>query len=364
MPLRKAARSPLRNSARRVLLPTGPLPVAVPIGSGRGLIRTLGGTTMGTSWTVKLLAPPGFEEDRARRIIEGRLDQVVAEMSTWAPDSAISRFNAAPAGTWHSLPDGFRRVLGYALSLAALTDGAFDPTIGPSAELWGFGPQARPTTLPSAGAVEAARARCSFRRLRLENGRILQPGGVALDLSGIAKGFAVDLVFEGLTDIGCRDLLVEIGGELRGRGTKPDGSPWWVELERPPGAEALPETIVALHGLAAATSGDYRRGYQLGGETFSHTIDPRSGAPVRTGLSSVSVLAPSCMEADALATALTVLGPAEGMRFARHAALAARFITRGAEGFAEHASTALDAMAGQPSQAIGVPSGQRLIRSC
>jgi thiamine biosynthesis lipoprotein len=261
------------------------------------------------------------------------------------------------------LPDGFRRVLGYALSLAALTDGAFDPTIGASAELWGFGPSARPSILPPCGAVKAARARCGFRRLRLENGRILQPGGLALDLSGIAKGFAVDLVFQGLTEIGCRDLLVEVGGELRGRGTKPDGSPWWVELERPPGAEALPETIVALHGLAAATSGDYRRGYQLGGETFSHTIDPRSGAPVRTGLSSVSVLAPSCMEADALATALTVLGPAEGMRFARHAALAARFITRRAEGFAEHASTALDAMAGEPSQAIGVPSGQRLIRS-
>ena len=192
----------------------------------------------------------------------------------------------------------------------------------------GFRPGSGQYRARSTAELTAARTRCDWRQITLDRKRrrLLQTGGVYLDFSGIAKGYAVDLVARYLLDLGCPGYLVEIGGELRGLGTKPDGQPWWVALERPPSEQNARPIVTALHGLAVATSGDYRRYFDHAGRRYAHTIDTRTGEPVCHGLVSVTVLHAHCMVADALATVLMVLGEKTGMVFARERNLAALFI--------------------------------------
>lgn len=327
----------------RILIPAL---TALPERPRGGRVQSLEGQSMGTGWSVRWVGDAGPEALRAA--IQERLDLVTAQMSGWERDSDLSRFNRAPAGTWQELPREFMTVLDCALAVAAESGGAFDPGIGRLVELWGFGPQPAPQDgLPEAGRLEAARADSGWARLRLDPAcrRALQPGGLSLDLSGIAKGYAVDLVAERLAAAGIGAFLVEIGGELRGQGVKPDGTPWWVALERPPGeAVRTDDILVALHGLAVATSGDYRRCFHHAGRRYGHTLDPRTGWPVEDRLASVSVLHPSCMRADALATALCVLGPEAGLEHARRHGIAALFLTRGSEGLREHMSPAFATM--------------------
>jgi thiamine biosynthesis lipoprotein len=328
---------------QRVLVPLD-LPPAVRLPQRSHVaVHSLGGETMGTTWSVKLAAPAGRPPQGARDAIKRVLDSVIAQMSTWIAQSDISRFNDAAPGTWHELPADFHEVLRYALALARETDGCYDPTVGALVDLWGFGPAGRCSDIPDARSIDAARS--GWRRLRLGGGRrAFQPGNVQLDLSSVAKGFAVDRVAAELARLGFADHLVEIGGELRGSGTKPDGAPWWVALERPDAQGAVPETVIALHGLAVATSGDAQRYLEHGGRRLSHTIDPRSSRPVPDRLASVTVLHRRCMEADALATALTVLGPDDGFGYAAARGLAARFILRGAGGLEERMTPAFAAM--------------------
>jgi thiamine biosynthesis lipoprotein len=273
---------------------------------------------------------------RLAEAIERRLAAIVAEMSQWEPRSLLSQFNRAPAGSWSTLPEDFATVLGAALDIAERTQGAFDPTHGRSAALLGFG--AIPVDrAPSAAELDGALAAAGWRRLEFDRAsrRARQPGGLWLDLSGIAKGFAVDAVSALLAGMGIEDALVEIGGELVGRGLRPDGQPWWVDLEDPPGP-ALPPLRVGLHDMAVATSGDYVRG--------AHTIDPRTGRPLPAHVASVSVLHDTAMMADAWATALTVLGPERGADLAAREGLAARIVSRGEVGAVETVSPALQAM--------------------
>ena len=336
---------------RHVLVPETLSGLTLPREGSRG-VAALAGATMGTTWSVKLVAERGLDLAEIRRGIEARLDRVVAQMSTWEPDSDLSRFNRAPAGSWHALPRECVHVLAHALEVAADTGGAYDPTVGPLVDLWGFGPAPSRGTRPPAAAIAGARRRTGWARIALDvharRGR--QPGGVAVDLSSIAKGFAVDEVATHLHRSGVTSYLVEIGGELRGHGVKPDGTPWWVALERPPatgGGAGVGEAIVALHGLSVATSGDYRRSFEDGGRRYSHTIDPRTGCPVDHGLASVTVLHPECMAADALATALSVLGPDAGLAHAHRRGLVALFVVRaGAGGLEERMTPGFAALLG------------------
>lgn len=327
---------------RRVVVPALAAPPAAPPPGAR--VATVVGDTMGTTWTVRVAAPPDADLAALRDGVQRTLDTVVAEMSTYLPGSDLSRFNTAPDGTWLALPDGFFAVLSAALALARETDGAFDPTVGPLVDLWGFGPAGRRTEPPAAAMIDAAAARIGWARIDLDPAgrRARQPGGVRLDLSSIAKGFGVDAVAAFLGEAGFPCHLVEVGGELSGAGTKPDGRPWWVALERP--RADLPETVVALHGLAAATSGDYRRFFESGGIRYAHTLDPRTGRPVTHGLVAVTVLHPACMHADALATALNVLGPREGYDHACARGIAALFVARDGDGLSEAMTPAFRAM--------------------
>ncbi|MEA1082686.1 FAD:protein FMN transferase [Sphingomonas sp. CD22] len=302
----------------RIALPAAISAAAVAACDPAAAVTDLGGETMGTRWSVRAVLPAGVAAIALRTAVVARLDTIVAEMSHWLPASLLSRFNRAPAGSAMVLPPDFAEVMARGLAIAEATGGAFDPAIGRLVDLWGFGPVPAPAA-PDAAALEAARAASGWRRLGWSAGdrRLSQPGGVALDLSGIAKGFAVDAVAATLARLGVGHALVEIGGELVGRGVRPDGQPWWVDLETPPGIDVAPLRI-ALHGLAVATSGDYRRG--------RHTIDPRTGRSTDNGVVSVSVIAADALTADAWATALTVLGPDAGIALATQQGIAARIV--------------------------------------
>ncbi|OLL32620.1 thiamine biosynthesis protein ApbE [Burkholderia sp. SRS-W-2-2016] len=362
--------------ARRVLVPAGIDGGALaPVRGGR--VASFGGDTMGTSWSVRCVLPADDAVQRESGALAGAsadslettldtvirrvLDDVIAQMSNWRDDSDVSRFNRAAAGSWVSVPPACFDVVEAALAVARDSGGAYDPSAGPLVDLWGFGPAPRAADSPSVELIEAARARCGWQRVAIERAdlRLYQPGAIALDLCAIAKGYAVDAVRDALLAHGIAHLLVEIGGELRGDGVKPDGLPWWVELETPPldhadhahdttitAPEAPPPTIdlIALHGLAVATSGDYRRYYFDAGVRRAHTLDPRTGYPANHALASVTVLHPSCMLADAWSTALSVLGPDAGLALAQRKRLAARFIVRTSTGFRELASPAYKAL--------------------
>jgi thiamine biosynthesis lipoprotein len=307
-------------------------------------VRSLAGDTMGTSWSVRFTAPAALRTGTVRTTILSAFDLVIAQMSPWVADSDISTFNRAAAGTVCRLSAEFATVLRCALDTAEQSGGAYDPTLGALVDLWGFGPPGRRDDAPADQEIAAVRALSGWQHLRLDDATrtVHQPGGVALDLSSIAKGFAVDLVVQRLQATGITNCLVEIGGELRGEGVKPDGSPWWVRLDAP---SALPDALVALYGLSAATSGDVHRWFEAGGRRWSHTLDPRTGYPVPDTLASVTVLHRRCMKADALATMLLVLGPDEGYAVACAQNVAARFVLRRASGFEEIFTPALSAMA-------------------
>ncbi len=288
---------------------------------------------MGTYWRVRLAAPPELDLEAVRAAVETRLATIVDEMSHWAPDSLLSRFNSAPGGSWTALPADFAAVIAAGLAMAERSAGAFDPTIGRLTDLHGLGPNPAASP-PSPEAIDAALAVSGWHRLAFDAAahRLRQPGGLWLDLSGIAKGHAVDVVASLLDGMGLRHALVEIGGECAGRGMRPDSEPWWVDLETPPGL-ILPPLRIALHQLAVATSGNYVRG--------DHSLDPRTGQPVRNGIVSASVLHASAMEADGWATAITVLGLDEGADLARREGLAARIVSVSGGDIAEWISPAL-----------------------
>jgi len=285
-------------------------------------VDVLGGATMGTTWSVKLVAPRGRDLHALHAGIQSRLDEVVAQMSNWEATSDLSRYNASDAGSWHALPEAFFTVLSCALDIAHASGGAFDPTVGPLVDGWGFGPSGASTERFS---PEAARAQVQWRRVVLDRGerRVLQPGGTRLDLCAIAKGFGVDVVAAHLHAQGIEAALVEVGGELFGFGRKPDGAPWRVIVEGWQGDEDddRPPRVLAIDAMAVATSGDRWHRREHHGRSLSHTLDPRSGHPVTNAPVAVTVVA-----ADAWATALTVLGTQEGMEVAQANALAARFV--------------------------------------
>lgn len=325
----------------RVLIPAIATPPARPVG---GTVRAFGGATMGTTWSVKAVLPATTHLAALEAMIQRALDGVVREMSPWEPLSDLSRYNRSPAGSWTALPAATAAVLRHAIEIAAATSGAFDPTLGALTDLWGFGPRAFAGAPPAPSDILALREAVGWSRLTLDGDALFQPGGLKLDLNGIAKGFGVDQAAAALDRAGVKSYLVEVGGELRGTGAKPDGQPWWVELERPPTANDAEKTVVALHDLSVATSGDYRRFFDHDGRRYAHTLDPATGAPIRHATVSVTVLAKDCMSADAWATALTVMSPDAALAFAAAHDLTALIVSRSGTALEERLSPALQAM--------------------
>ena len=328
----------------RVLIPSRPddLPELPDV---RAVVREWSGETMGTRWSVKFVPTREIAMD-VPFAIQQALDRIDAQMSTWRTSSELSVYNDAAAGLAFTLSSEFSIVLDAAWQLARDTDGAYDPTVGALVELWGFGPAARRARPPSSQAIEAARVRCGWRRLVFDvtDRRAVQPGGLRLDLSSIAKGYGVDRVCEVVRAAGIDHFLVEIGGELRGQGVKPDGTPWWVDIERTDDDATFAPLRIALHGLAIATSGDARRFFEAGGRRYSHTIDPRTGWPIADTVASVTVVHRECLHADALATAIAVMGVTDGLAYAEQRGIAARLVERRGVRAREHFTTAFAAM--------------------
>lgn len=277
----------------------------------------LRGFAMGTNYQIRLRdVPAGASEPELQAAVDALLADINARMSTYESESELARFGRAPAGVAQKLSPATAEVLRAALRVAADTRGAFDPTVPPLLRLWGFGAGARERrTRPAATEIAAAKARVDYRALELKGERLIKTRpGVELDLSAIAKGDAVDRVFELLQARGIRSMMVEIGGEMR-VGTGPDGRPWRIGLERPiydGGREVL--RVAELEQRAVASSGDYRNFFEVAGVRYAHIIDPRTGEPARSRVRAATVIGPDCRTADALATALLVLGREAGLR--------------------------------------------------
>lgn len=304
---------------------------------------------MGTGWSVQCYAALA---DQAAILhgLENRLNQVIAQMSHWDQTSSLSRFNRARPGTIQTLEPEFFTVMDYATFLARQTRGAYDPTAGKLVNLWGFGPEGKTAQIaeqiPAAEDIAACLHQPNWRQLDLQRltRQITQTGGICLDLSSIAKGYAVDLLASWLESQDICSYLVEVGGELRGKGIKPDFQPWWVSIETPYASLPEMEYVIALHDVAIATSGNYRQFFERDGKRYSHTLDPRSGYPVDNDLASVTVVDQQCMVADALATAFTVMGLDEAMQYADAHQIAALFHQQQPDGFSIRLSRSMQAM--------------------
>ena len=292
------------------------------------VVHALHGDTMGTRWRACVVASARLALAPLHDAVQATLDRIVAQMSTWETGSDISRYNRAEAGSWQVLPQPFEQVLRCALDVAQASGGAYDPTIGPLVDLWGFGAGRHGLRVPGAAEIDAARARVGWQRITLRSSptAVLQPGGAALDLSAIAKGHGVDAVAACLRSHDIAGALVDVGGELFGYGRKPDGTPWRVLVEAAPGADEATPCVLALDGFAVATSGVHWHHFERDGRTYAHTLDPGSGAPVERAPAAVTVIADDATRADAWATALTVMGLDDGFTFARAHGLAARFV--------------------------------------
>jgi len=303
----------------------------------------LEGATMGTYYRVTALCP-GVGGATLQRQLETELERVNAQMSTYQPDSELMRFNGTPTGEWVPASSELMTVITTAKEISRWSEGAFDVTVSALVNLWGFGPGGRISKRPSEETIAAVRKHLGYQHLELDPAaqsmRRLAPSTV--DLSAIAKGHAVDRLGLLLEKQGCGDYLVDIGGEVRGEGLSPSGRLWRVGVEVPdPGQVGGVQKILALDSMAVATSGDYRNFLDLAGERYSHTLDPRTGYPVQHDLASVTVVHPSAMWADGLATALNVLGPEEGFELAEQRQLAAFFLIRRPNGFEERYTSAM-----------------------
>ncbi len=300
---------------------------------------------MGTSYTVKVVDPPdSINQETLGAEIQRELDAVDALMSTYRDDSELSRLNTAAAGEWIAVSEETVAVVESALEIGKLTDGAFDVTVGPLVNLWNFGPKKdkdTEPTMPSDDQIDATMQIVGLDLIELRHDPPTIRKGhedLYIDLSGIAKGYAADRVAAHLESCGIENYMVEVGGELRAKGQNLQGKPWQIAVEAPVAGVRARQRVVGLNNTGMATSGDYRNFFEHEGVRYAHIIDPRTGRPVRHRLASVTVLDPSCQRADALATALMVLGPKAGYELAVKEDLAVLLIERTDDGFSEKAT--------------------------
>ena len=312
---------------------------------------SLHGPTMGTRWSVSVDFDASLDLEALRRDLAAAVQQVDAQMSPWKQDSDLVRLNRAPVDTWVDLPPEMLEVLTCAMDIHRQSAGAFDPCVGALVDAWGFG-AAR--DVPDAAAISTARQAMSSpmrEGLELERpaGRARKRAHVQLDLCGIAKGYAVDRMAAVLQQHGVRHALAALDGELRAVGSQASGAPWAVALESPEAGQRAARGVIELQDLAVATSGDYRHYLDVGDARLAHTMDARRAAPVNNAVASVSVLAPTCMQADAWATALLVAGPGEGLALAQRMGLEALFLLRRPEGLVEMGLGRFGASSARPS---------------
>lgn len=332
-------------------LPNRPIIVVVSIlaacaligcGERRGTEYRLSGPTMGTQFTVAVVAGPDFAKAEIQEQILAELEQIDASMSTYRVDSEVTLFNRAQSTDWFSVSTQLCDVITRSLDFSTLTDGAFDITVGTVVNIWGFGPEEAKSDLPTMEVLQTAKAATSFELLQVDCDRPAIRKDMArlrIDLSAFAKGLAADKVAGMLAANGVDNFLVDIGGDMRASGHNAAGLPWRVAIERPDGSGRAFEAVVHLSTGAVATSGDYRNFYEINGRRYSHTIDPATGRPVTHNLASATVYASTAADADALATTMMVLGPDDGLDFAEREGIAVYLLVREGDEFHERVSS-------------------------
>ena len=309
-------------------------------------IEAVTGLSMGTSYTVKWFQNSNQinetdivdKKQNHQSIEQGvalELIRVERSMSTYMDSSDLNGFNGALVNTWYPVPLEMATLVSKAIALGEKTKGAFDITVGPIVDLWGFGPDPVPEYIPTNAQLELLRPLIGFQNLtvRQEPPALRKSAQSHIDLSAIAKGYGVDAVSNWLDAKGIDNYLVEVGGELRAKGFKPDGTPWRIAIETPTIDAGQIYQIVNVSNMAVATSGNYRNYYELEGVRYSHTLDPKTLMPVTHNLASVTVLDESAADADAMATALMVMGHEEGVKWASMHQVPAYFIIKESTGF-------------------------------
>lgn len=296
-------------------------------------VSEIAGSTMGSTYSVKWVPVEGAPApDALQASLEQELDQFDAEVSTWRDDSALSRFNALPAGSCEPMPQSVLDMVGLAQTLNTASEGGFDVTVGPLLKVWGFHRADGVQVVPEPAAIDDVLRNIGQQHLRIEGERLCKERDLHVDLSGLAAGYMVDRVAEHLIALGIRNYMVEITGEIKAAGSKPGDSPWRIAIEEPRDDERMASLIVELNSYAVSTSGDYRNYFEYEGQRYSHTVDPHSGWPVMHDLAAVTVMDPSTLMADGLSTLLLVLGPERGWEYAQDNNVAALFVLReGAE---------------------------------
>jgi thiamine biosynthesis lipoprotein len=303
-------------------------------------IEQIKGQTMGTYYQVKYVLSDAQKNnselsiDNIQAQIDSRLELVNDQMSTYRPNSELSRFNQAEKSLVVS--NATSSVVEVALSLFKESGGAYDITVGPLVNLWGFGPDKKPNKVPSDALIAAKRKIVGSQYLSIEGNRLIKSiPELYLDLSSIAKGYGVDFIADYLQELGISNYLVDIGGELRVHGYKPGKKPWTLAIERPVAGQNV-QRLIHIGDNAIATSGDYRNYFESDGIRYSHTIDPKTGKPISHKLVSVTVIHKSSMVADGLATAITVLGPTAGFAFAQKQQIPVFLLVKKGDEIIEH----------------------------
>jgi len=292
---------------------------------------------MGTYYTIKVVVDAG-EHFAMADSVDRLLDDFNRLMSNYIEDSEISRLNNAPAQQWIPISDDMLIVLEAALETSRKSDGAFDITVAPLVNLWGFGPEGRPQRIPAEEEIRAGRTLVGFQHLQLRRRPPAVKKGIenlTCDLAAIAKGYGVDVMAGLFERQGFSRYMVEIGGEIRTRGLNQKNQPWRIGISTPDDSRFGIQKVISLRDISVATSGDYRNYFEQNGVRFSHTIDPRSGRPISHKLVSVTVIHPSCMMADAWATTISVLGPDDGFELAQELEMPVFMIVKETNGFAE-----------------------------
>jgi thiamine biosynthesis lipoprotein len=310
-------------------------------------VESFSGATMGSTYTVKYVATAGApDQAELLRQTETILAEIDKEVSTYRADSDVEVFNALPGGECMIVPARLRALYQAGEQLSGESGGALDLTIEPLLNLWGFGPHGRGERVPSADEIAAARQNVGQHFLKLEGDRLCKERAVQVDFNSIAAGYAVDEVTAMLESSGVDSYLVEITGELKAQGHKPDGSPWRIAIEAPRDNERVVQRVIELDGLGVSTSGDYRNYFERDGKRYSHTLDPLTGAPIDHHLAAVTVVDPSALRADGLSTVLMVLGPERGLSFAKEHNIAAFFVVREGQGFTSKSTEAFNELFG------------------
>ncbi|GAB3387492.1 FAD:protein FMN transferase [Azotobacter armeniacus] len=310
-------------------------------------VESFAGPTMGSTYSVKYVQRQGMPaREDLQRESEAILAELDRQLSTYRADSDIERFNALPAGSCAPMPSEVRKLVSAGERLSVESEGALDLTVGPLLDLWGFGPHGHGERVPDAGAIAAVRQRVGHQYLRIDSERLCKDAPVQVDFNSIAAGHAVDRVAARLEALGVDSYLVEITGELKARGRKPDGTTWRIAIEAPHDNERVAQKIIALDGYAVSTSGDYRNFFEQDGKRYSHTMDPKAGTPALHRLAAATVVDPSALRADGLSTILMVLGDERGLAFAERQGIAAFLVIREDQGFTTKSTAAFDQLFG------------------